>query len=89
MPFKIYANFECNAKRVKTINRRVNTSYTKKYQADILCSFAYKVVCVDNKLRKSVVLFRRKNSVYRFIKTIFKEYNYCRGMIENISIRIQ
>ena len=33
-------------------------SYTKKYQDDIPCSFAYKVVCVDNKFSKDVVLYR-------------------------------
>ena len=29
-----------------------NSSYTRKYQDHIPCSFAYKVVCIDNKFSK-------------------------------------
>ena len=28
-------------------------SYTKKYQKHVGCSYAYKLICVDNKVRKS------------------------------------
>ena len=45
VPFKIYADFKCNLKGVRGSDRN-NTSYTKKYQAHIPCSFAYKVVFV-------------------------------------------
>ena len=46
-PFKIYADFECIIKSVKN-NEKTSGSYTKKYQDHIPCSFAYKLVCVDN-----------------------------------------
>ena len=82
MPFKIYAGFECNVKRVKSSDRGDNASYTEKYQAHIPCSFAYKVVCVYNKFCKSVVLYGGKNAVYRFIETILGEYDYCRRVIK-------
>ena len=49
------------------------TSYTEKYQAHIPFSFAYKVVCIDDKLSKPVVRYRRKTAVYRFIEAILKE----------------
>ena len=58
-PFRIYADFECNVKRVKSGDRgdsSVNNSCTKKNQEHIPCSFAYKVVCVDDKFSKPVVL---------------------------------
>ena len=58
--FKNYADFECNVKRVKNSGRNDNTSYTEKYQDHIPCSFDYKVVCVDDKFSKSVVLYRAK-----------------------------
>ena len=58
-PFKIYTDFECNVKGVKS-NDKNNSSYTKKYQALIPCSFAYKVVCVDDKFSKPVVLYTVK-----------------------------
>ena len=54
----------------------------KKYQRHVQCSFAYKVVCVDNKYSKDVVLYRGKNVVFKFIKYIFKEYDYCRNVMK-------
>ena len=40
VPFKIYADCECNLERVQSYEG----SYTKKYQDHIPCSFAYKAV---------------------------------------------
>ena len=57
-----------------------NSSYTEKYQSNISYSFAYKVVCIDNKFSKQVVLYRGKNAVYKFIETILSEYSYCSGV---------
>ena len=39
-------------------------------------------MCVDNKFSKKVVLYRGKNTVYKFIKTIFNEYDYCGKVIK-------
>ena len=81
MLFKIYADLECNVKGVQSNDRNNNnnnTSYTKKYQDHIPNSFAYKVVFVDDKLSKQVVLYRGKNAVYKFIDAILKEYSYCK-----------
>ena len=74
VPFKIHADFECILKGVKSRDKN-NGSYKEKYQAHIPCSFAYKVVCVDNKFSKKVVLYRGKNAVYRFIEAILNEYD--------------
>ena len=41
VPFKIYADFECILKGVKS--NKNNGSYTEKYQDHIPCSFAYNV----------------------------------------------
>ena len=60
-PFKIYADFECLLKGVKRSDKK-NSSYTEKYQEHIPCSFAYKVVYVDNKFSKKVVLYTGKNA---------------------------
>ena len=48
-----------SSKRVKSSDKN-NGSYTKQYQDHIPCSFAYKVVCIDNKFSKRVVLYRGK-----------------------------
>ena len=47
--------------------------FHKKYQDLIPCSFSYKLVCVDNKFNKPIVLYRGENAANKFIKTIFKE----------------
>ena len=73
-PFKIYADFECNLESVESYEG----SYSKKYQDHIPCSFAYKLVCVDDKFTKPIVVFRGENAAYEFIKAIPKEYQYCK-----------
>ena len=75
VPFKIYADFQSLLKGVRVSDRN-NTSYTEKYQDHIPCSFTYKVVCIDDKFNKPVVLYRGKNAVYRLIKVILEDYYY-------------
>ena len=74
VPFKIYADFESVLKRVKSNDRNSNTSYTEKYQKHIPCSFAYQVVCIDDKFSKPVVLYRGKmhfmDSLKQFLKSM-------------------
>ena len=55
-PYKIYADFECLLKEVDSGIHNDCFSYTVKYQDHIPCSFAYKLVCVDDKYSKDVVL---------------------------------
>ena len=47
---------------------------TQKYQCHIPCSFAYKVVCIDDKFSKLIVIYRGKNAAYELIRAILKEY---------------
>ena len=70
--FKIYADFECNLKAVECYEG----CYTKKYQDHIPCSFAYKVVCVDDRFTKRIVVFRGEDAAYKFIKAIFKGHKF-------------
>ena len=82
VPFKICADFGC---LLKSCNSGINNdcfSYTSKYQDHVPCIFAYKLVCIDNKFSKDVVLYRGKNTVYKFIQCIFKEYCYCRRVMK-------
>ena len=75
MLFKIYHYF------IKSSDKN-NGSYTEKYRDHIPCSFAYKVVCIDNKFSIKVVLYRGKDTVYRFIEAIINEYDYYKKMIK-------
>ena len=63
--FKVYADFECNLESVKSYE----DSYSKKYQDHILCSFAYKLICVDD--TKPIAVFRGENAAYEFIEKIY------------------
>ena len=79
--FKIYADFECLLKSCVVGIDNGCVSYTKTYQDHVPCSFAYKVVCIDNKFSKDFVLYRGKNAVFKFIICILKEYDYCKNVI--------
>ena len=81
-PFKIYADFECILESCDVGIDNECFSYTRKYQDHIPCSFAYKVVCIDNKYSKDIVLHRGKNAVFKFIELILKEYGYCRRVMK-------
>ena len=56
--------------------------YSKKYHNHISCSFAYKVVCVDDRFSKPIVVFRSENATYELIKTILKEYEHCKKVMK-------
>ena len=82
VPFKIYSDFECLLKGCNVDVDNENVSYTKKYQEHIPCSFSFKVVSIDNKFSKDVVLYRGKNAVLKFMMSILKEYSYCRSVMK-------
>ena len=60
---RVILKFKCN-----------EGSYTEKYQDLIPCSFAYKIVCTDNRFTKPTIIYRGENAVYEFIKAILEEY---------------
>ena len=57
-------------------------SYSKKYQDHVPCSFAYKLVSVDNKFTKAIVFLRGKNAAYKFIEAILKGHEYCKKVLK-------
>ena len=52
---------------------------------NIKVSFAYKVVCIDDRFTKPVVLYRGKNTVNKFIKVFLKEYECCKKVKKKAS----
>ena len=74
VPFKIYADFECNLKGAEIYEG----CYSKKYQIHIPCSFAYRAACIDNRFSEAILVFRGKNAAYEIIKAILKESEYCK-----------
>ena len=53
-------------------------SYTEKYQDHIPCSFAYKIVCIDDSFTKPTIIYSGENAAYEFIEAILEEYKYCK-----------
>ena len=78
VPFKIYTDFEINLNSVESYEG----SCSKKYQDHILCSFVYKLVCVNDKLSKPTVVYRVENAAFKFIEAMLKEYEYCNKVIK-------
>ena len=70
--FKISADFEFNLKNVECYEG----TYTKKCHKHVPCSYVYKVVCIDDKYSKSIIVYRGVNAAYEFIKSILKEHKY-------------
>ena len=54
---------------------------TQKYQDHVPCSFAYKVVCIDDRFTKPIIVYRGKNDAYEF-KVKNKHFNKNLIMIE-------
>ena len=79
VPFKVYADFECNLESAESYEAVLTQ---KNYQDHIPCSFAYKLVCVDDDFSKLIVGFRGENAAYEFIKAILKEYQYCKKVMK-------
>ena len=44
------------------------------YQNHVPCSFAYRLVRVDDKFTKPIVVFRGENAAYEFITAILKDW---------------
>ena len=64
VPFVIYADFESITEPIESRpNPNPNESYTSSYQLHTPCSFAYKVVCINDKYTKDCVIYRGENCV--------------------------
>ena len=67
-PFTIYADFEYNLRDVETYEG----SDTKKYHDHVPCSFAYKIVCIDNKFSKPLLFIEMKMLLMNLLKQFLK-----------------
>ena len=48
----------------------------KHIRISFLVVFFYKLVCVDDRFSKPIVLYRGKNAAYKLIEAILKQYEY-------------
>ena len=88
VPFKIYADIErILEKVVGDIECISNSSHTRKHQIMLLTVLLIKYFVLIINLVKKIVLYRGKDAVYEFIKSILNEYNYCRKVIKKCFCR--
>ena len=71
VPFKIYADFECNLRGVECHEG----SYTKKYQDHILCTFAYKVFVLMISLVSELLFKEVKMQLMNLLKQFLRSIN--------------
>ena len=79
VPFKTYADFQCNLKNVECYEG----TYTKKYHEHVHCSYAYKVLSIDDRFSKPIVIYIGKNASDEFIKAILEERKYCKKIMKD------
>ena len=90
VPFVIYADFEAITKKVQGCEQseemeseKNKRSYTEAYQTHEDCGRAYKVVCCnDDKYSKPIQTYRGENAVYKFMKKMLEEVEYCKAVIK-------
>ena len=70
VPFKIYANFECNLRGAECCEG----SYTKKHQDHIPCSFLWNCLCQS-------LFIEVKMQLMNLLKQFLKEYKYCKKVM--------
>ena len=83
VPFKIYTDFECILKKCDNIVHSCDSSWSVKKSEHVPCGFGYKVVCVDDRFSKDVVVYRGVDCVKKFIACILDEYEYCKKICKN------
>ena len=68
VPFKIYADFECNLKDIEISEG----ACTKKYHDHIPCSFAYKIFCVNDRFISRLSFIEAKMLLMNLIKQFLR-----------------
>ena len=61
--FMIYADFESLLVPQGNGKQNLTEFYTNKYQRHVACSYGYKLLCVDDKFRKSFKSYLREEAV--------------------------
>ena len=72
-PFIIYADFECILVLEDDQKQNPDESYASKYQKHVVCSYGYKLVCVDDKFRKSFKSYLGEDAAYNAITSTIQE----------------
>ena len=66
--FKIYSDFECNLQDTEIYEG----SCTKKYHDHVPCSYAFKVVCIDDRFSSRLLFIEVKMLLMNLLKQFLK-----------------
>ena len=80
--FKVYTDFQSNFESFNSYEG----PYLNKYLDQVPRSFAYKLVCVDNKFTKAIVVFRGENAACEFLKANLEEHEYCKKLMKKVIV---
>ena len=84
VPFCIYADFECFARKIDTcLPDPAKSSTTNKTMFEA-CSFGYKVVCTDDRYTKPTVIYRGPNVTETFLRKLVEEEMHIKNILNNI-----
>ena len=84
-PFIIYADFESVLGPENNRKQNSEDSYASKYQKQIVCSYGYKLVCVDDKFSKPFKTYLGEVAVYNFINSMIEESKYCSDVMQKLN----
>ena len=83
-PFVIYCDFESILEPIETAKQNADkTSYTSEYQNHLISSYAYKVVCQNDKYTKPIQYFRGENAIKDFLTNLLKESEEIEDILVN------
>ena len=69
----IYADFESVLRAEDNKKQNPDRSYKNKYQKYVVCSYGYKLVCIDDIFSKLFKSFLGQDAVYNFFNKIIGE----------------
>ena len=85
IPFVIYADFETLNLKVQHCDPRPDTPSTTRTTKLEPCSFAYKVVSIDEDFSKPVVLYRGKDASRKLIESLLQEQAEIEDILKDIA----
>ena len=88
VPFKIYADFECILKKCDNVVGSCDNSWSVKESEHVPCGFGYKVVCVDDRFSKDVVVYRGKDCVKKLLLVFWMSMSIAKRFVGIILIKV-
>ena len=57
-------------------------SYTDKYEKHIVCSYCYKLACIDDKFSRPFKKYLAEDAIYNVISSMTEESKYCNDIMK-------